>query len=79
MRRRLLFSHKQMYSNWKVYIALFILIATSQTLWYRTHLRRSLDATPSLQPLTTYELVVSTVAIFVAFVVLEALIKNEVF
>ena len=50
-----------------------------QSQFYRKHLRQSLNSPQSIQPLTTYELVMSATFGFFAFVIIEALIKNEVF
>lgn len=68
-----------MQSSWKVYLVLFLILVIVQSQAYVRQLRQSLSIPQSIQPLTTYELVVSTFAAFAAFVVLESLIKNEVF
>ena len=68
-----------MQSSWKIYAVLFVIMIVMQSQFYRKHLRQSLNSPQSIQPLTTYELVMSATFGFFAFVIIEALIKNEVF
>lgn len=68
-----------MHSSWKIYFILFMTIALVQSQWYRQRLRDALNTPQSVQPLTTYELVASSLGMFTLFIVLETLVKNDVF
>ena len=68
-----------MHSDWKIYAFLFVLLAVSQSTQYRERLRHSLGQPPSIQPLRTSEIVISSFALFVVFVLFEALVRNDVF
>ena len=63
----------------KKYLVLFVIFWLSQTQGYRDELRKNISNSKSILPLTIYEIIISSAALFLLYVFAETLIVNDVF